>query len=418
MAQILGQPAAGSMPPPQRQPMQRTMPMGFNPGLPGGGSTPTSFGGPIGNPGYSPMGGAGLPGSPAALRPMGSMNMQPMSSGMSSGGGTPSWLAPLLQPTGGAPQQQAAPMPQGALTQQQQMAQNTARGNTLRQTTQTSSPYGVGGIQTNGLGQVQMNGNNHSLAEGVPLAGHIGTANGPLTAGSGGGGGGFGFGGGAGGQGGQGGLAQTVQQQMDKANAANEQRYQQLLGLSGQLSDADYQRAAQQGQMQLGRVDQSLVGAGLGNSTIKSTMEQGVNNNTLINENLAGDQGIRAAMGIVQGRTDQQPNYALLAQLASQAGAYGGGPMPAYGSGGAGGGGGGAYGSGGQSAFYQSLANANAANNQAYSAGSGVNNTASSNNNAWGQQVPDGYMHQQPNGQWGVVPFGAQTDPTNGWRLS
>lgn len=140
----------------------------------------------------------------------------------------------------------------------------------------------------------------------------------------------------AGGAGGTGNVGTSIQQAMDTANNANNTRYNQLLQMSGQLSDSAMQNEQKALSNNLGRVDQNAIAAGIGNSTVLPSMERGVQDDSLIRQSQINDQGLRSAMGIVERRTDQAPNYNLLAALASRPGAVGG----AAGGGAIGGGGG------------------------------------------------------------------------------
>lgn len=145
---------------------------------------------------------------------------------------------------------------------------------------------------------------------------------GSIAPSGGGSGGGGGVGGGASVNGGS--VGNQFQKYYDEANAANEGRYQQLLGLSGQLSDAGMQREQKREAQMMGRVDQHAVSAGLGNTTVLPTLERGVADDSALRQEEIADQGLKTTMGIIERRTDQAPDLGLLASLASRPGATGG----------------------------------------------------------------------------------------------
>lgn len=134
------------------------------------------------------------------------------------------------------------------------------------------------------------------------------------------------------------------------ANKANEDRYQQILSsLSGQGAAAR-RRVDQQATQAGGAADQDLISRGLGNTTIRQSVQRGVASdkelaNQSIDEQVAG---MRA--GVMERRNDEGPDlsmYANLIQAASAAGdpnrrtqAFIGRGVPAGGIGGGGGGGG------------------------------------------------------------------------------
>jgi hypothetical protein len=166
-----------------------------------------------------------------------------------------------------------------------------------------------------------------------------------------------------------GGIIGSVQGQMDKANAANEQRYGQLLGLADAdksertgtlsslyneifglangLSDAGNKREADLTHSQLAQMQQSVIGRGLNNTTIKDSLRRGILDDSALRQKEIADtraqqmMGLKGnyaqlltsllgdvntnKMGIIERRTDQQPDLGLYAQLLSQAGAMQGG---------------------------------------------------------------------------------------------
>jgi hypothetical protein len=144
-----------------------------------------------------------------------------------------------------------------------------------------------------------------------------------------------GGGGGGGGGGAAGGVGGTLQSYLDKANSANESRYQQLLSMSGQLSNAASQREDKRLQNNLGRVDQNAISAGIGNSTVLPSMERGVQDDSALRQNEIADQGLRTSMGIIERRSDVGPDLNAIAGLAARPGAvtggFGGGAVGGFG---------------------------------------------------------------------------------------
>jgi hypothetical protein len=159
-----------------------------------------------------------------------------------------------------------------------------------------------------------------------------------VPAGSGGGGGGSGGGGGGSGGG------------MAAANQANESRYRDILdgyqqryerGLAnligaGQQESKDINQRYDE---QEARINNDLISRGLGNSTVKANMATGNDrertadigrlNERLRQEQLAVDAGLtKDVLDVMERKTDQGPDLALLAQLqraASMGGGMGGG---------------------------------------------------------------------------------------------
>jgi len=160
-----------------------------------------------------------------------------------------------------------------------------------------------------------------------------------------GGGGGDFYGGGASG----GGLAGDYQAAMDRANALNEARYQDILGGYQSRYERGLNMLAGLGQQegrdvneaydaQGAKIQQNLIGRGLGNSTVLSTMRMGNErernadlgrlNERVRQQALAQDAGLSGdTLQFMERKTENGPSAELLAQLAQGAGAagYGGG---------------------------------------------------------------------------------------------
>lgn len=146
-------------------------------------------------------------------------------------------------------------------------------------------------------------------------------------------------------------LSQTYQDAMNQANQANSQLAGQLMGGYGQLlggassllgnvTNQQYQNLANLRDQQKAAATQDLTNRGLGNSTIKSSVESGINNQYAQNYNNLQDQRINDALGLLTGIGGQQlqtlnsfnlnaPNYGTLAALAQSLGTSGQNPNSA-----------------------------------------------------------------------------------------
>lgn len=200
---------------------------------------------------------------------------------------------------------------------------------------------------------------------------------GGMTPASGGGGGGGGYGGGSvGGGGGAFDLASEYQRALDQANAANEARYKDILGGYqsryerglGLLDGMGQQEGRDINELydnQAAQQRQSLVGRGLGNSTVLDTMLAGVDreraadlgrlNERMRQQTLATDSGLSGdTLQFMERKTETGPDFNMLAQLAQQMGqaGYGAGGGGGFGGGGVGGGGGAGFGIGDSPSYF------------------------------------------------------------------
>lgn len=139
------------------------------------------------------------------------------------------------------------------------------------------------------------------------------------------GGGGGGEGGGGGGPGGGDtrgmfDLGQQFKASQDAANAANEARYQKLLGLAQQFGAAQRARNAQLVTQQQGQAQQSLMSRGLGNSTVVDSVRTQIGDQGAMRDLAIDEAANQQMMGVIERRTDQQPNLGMMAGLATQPG--------------------------------------------------------------------------------------------------
>jgi len=132
----------------------------------------------------------------------------------------------------------------------------------------------------------------------------------------------------------QGDLMREQQGAMDKANAANEERYQQLLELSGGLgAGAEQMGATRAGEItasfEQGTSDahQRLVDLGMANTTIWPTLRAGMEEKKqkALSANAAQtgnakDIATREKMGIMERRTDSGPNTGQYLELLNKYG--------------------------------------------------------------------------------------------------
>lgn len=145
-----------------------------------------------------------------------------------------------------------------------------------------------------------------------------------------------------------GGLAGSFQAAHDRANRANERRYGQILTGYDDLHKRVMNDLAGVGKQEASDIDRSyrnmssdvynsLVNRGFANSTMRHTMQQGVErermaargrlNDRLLSQRANYDTGISTGkMGVIERRNDIGPDPALLASMAQQMGASGMGP--------------------------------------------------------------------------------------------
>ena len=146
-------------------------------------------------------------------------------------------------------------------------------------------------------------------------------------------------------------LAGRFQEQFDRANQANEARYQDVLGGYQSRYQRGLSMLAGLGQQegrdinelydaQGAKINQNLIGRGLGNSTITSTMAMGNErernadlgrlNKRVRQQALAQDAGLSGdTLQFMERKTENAPSMELLDQLAQGVGAAGGGLPPA-----------------------------------------------------------------------------------------
>lgn len=140
------------------------------------------------------------------------------------------------------------------------------------------------------------------------------------------------------------------------ANKANEDRYQQILSSLSGMGGSARRRVDQQATQAGGAADQDLISRGLGNTTVRSSVQRGIASDKELANQTIDEQVAGMKAGVMERRNDEGPDlsmYANLIQAASAAGdpnkrtqAFIGRGVPAGGSGGGGGGGAGGAGGG------------------------------------------------------------------------
>jgi hypothetical protein len=105
------------------------------------------------------------------------------------------------------------------------------------------------------------------------------------------------------------------------ANKANEARYGQLLAGADQFGQSAMNANAQLTTQEQARSGSSLISRGLGNSTIVDSVRQGNARQGQYRAQDINERVLANKQGIIERRTDQQPNLSLLAQLLSRQGA-------------------------------------------------------------------------------------------------
>jgi hypothetical protein len=105
------------------------------------------------------------------------------------------------------------------------------------------------------------------------------------------------------------------------ANKANEARYGQLLSGADQMGRSATLANTQLTGQEQARAGSSLISRGLGNSTIVDSVRQGIARQGQYRAQDINERVLTNKQGIIERRTDQQPNLSLLAQLLSRQGA-------------------------------------------------------------------------------------------------
>jgi hypothetical protein len=119
-------------------------------------------------------------------------------------------------------------------------------------------------------------------------------------------------------------VAKFMQQQQQQNLADNQARLDKIMGLAGQFGQTALQQNADQTRRAGGQVTSSLVGRGLGNTTVLDTMQQGVQRQGQQQANAIGEQVAGMQAGILERVQQPGPDLGLYANLLMQPGALNG----------------------------------------------------------------------------------------------
>ena len=126
-------------------------------------------------------------------------------------------------------------------------------------------------------------------------------------------------------------LLKQITQAERQANQANEQRLRRIVGqfnpetqqyeggLFGSFGQDAATRAEMSAERQFAQREQDLIDRGLGNTTIRSSVRRGIQEDKLRNLADIEERVARARAGVVEGVFDEGPDMGLVAQLAQQA---------------------------------------------------------------------------------------------------
>ena len=122
---------------------------------------------------------------------------------------------------------------------------------------------------------------------------------------------------------GQGGFQDIISQMQaaqEKANLLNEQRYQQMLSQFETLGQAGRARIEQQTMQRQAAATQSLMGRGLGSTTITSAVERGIAGEAETQRQQLEESVAMQKAGVMERRTDVGPDLGMFASLLQAAG--------------------------------------------------------------------------------------------------
>jgi len=114
-------------------------------------------------------------------------------------------------------------------------------------------------------------------------------------------------------------IIKQLQQAQTAANTANEQRYQDILGLYGNLGQAGMTRIGQAEQQGQAQSTQDLTSRGLGNTTITGAMSRGISGEAELQRQQLQEGVAMQKAGVMERRTDQGPDMSMYANLIGQA---------------------------------------------------------------------------------------------------
>lgn len=115
-------------------------------------------------------------------------------------------------------------------------------------------------------------------------------------------------------------IIKQMQAAQEKANLLNEQRYQQILGQFEGLGQAGRARIEQQTLQRQAEATQSLMGRGLGGTTITSAVGRGIAGEGEMQRQQLEESVAMQKAGVMERRTDVGPDLGMFAGLLQAAG--------------------------------------------------------------------------------------------------
>jgi len=109
------------------------------------------------------------------------------------------------------------------------------------------------------------------------------------------------------------------------ANQANEKRYQDILASLSGMGTAARTRVAQQKTQAQGGADQDLISRGLGNTTIRQSVQRGIASDAELANQSIDEQVTGMRAGVMERRNDTGPDLSMYANLLQAAAAAGDG---------------------------------------------------------------------------------------------
>lgn len=110
-------------------------------------------------------------------------------------------------------------------------------------------------------------------------------------------------------------IIKQLQAAQTSANEANEKRYQDILGLYGNLGQAGMTRIGQQEQQAQAKSTQDLTSRGLGNTTVTGAMTRGIASDAELSRQQLQEGVAMQKAGVMERRTDQGPDMGMYASL-------------------------------------------------------------------------------------------------------
>lgn len=120
-------------------------------------------------------------------------------------------------------------------------------------------------------------------------------------------------------------IFKQLQAAQDRANQLNEQRYKEILAQYEHLGEAGRTRIQKQTEQQQAAATQSLIGRGLGSTTITSAVSRGIASDAELQRQQLEESVSMQKAGVMERRTDVGPDLSMYANLLQSASRGGGG---------------------------------------------------------------------------------------------